>query len=158
FIPALPKKRARRDGGRGRLAVASGTRQIRGRARGHRWRSAPRALHSSAPRTAVCLAASPRNPPTIVSRPSSRRPSVRRGSPARLAAPALAFALLLALAFAPHARAEEPDFSGWRDLLQRYVKVVAGKGQPWDSRFDYQRLYVDEGIWQKQRADGLSAL
>ena len=56
------------------------------------------------------------------------------------------------------ARAEEPDYSGWRDLLQRYVKVQAEKGKPWDSRFDYQRLYVDEGILQKHRADGLAAL
>src|SRR5262249_28715706 len=37
-------------------------------------------------------------------------------------------------------------------------KVVSEKGRPWESRFDYQRLYVDEDIVHKLRADGLAAL
>ena len=92
---------------------------------------------------------------------SRTAPGRRLLPPARLVAPALFVALLVVL-LAPvlvrDARAEEPDYSGWRDLLQRYVKVQAEKGKPWDSRFDYQRLYVDEGIITKHRADGLAAL
>jgi len=67
----------------------------------------------------------------------------------------LVFALLLA---ASAARAGVPDVPGWRDLLQRYLKVLREKGKPWDSRFDYEQLYIDEGIWTKRRADGLGAL
>ena len=55
-------------------------------------------------------------------------------------------------------RAAEPDYSGWSDLLKRYIKVLHEKGKPWDSRFDYEQLYIDEGIWTKRRADGLAAL
>src|SRR5262245_9537840 len=68
-------------------------------------------------------------------------------------------AALLALALlAPTARAAEPDYSGWNDLIQRYIKVLREKGKPWDSRFDYEQLYIDEGIWTKHRADGLTTL
>ena len=81
----------------------------------------------------------------------------------RLLPRALAALLALALLAAP-ARAEEPDYSGWSDLLQRYLKVLhgapagGGSGKPWDSRFDYEQLYIDEGIWTKRRADGLAML
>jgi uncharacterized protein DUF547 len=84
--------------------------------------------------------------PTLPQRP---RPRLRAGAAAAL----LALALL-----APSARAIEPDYSGWNDLLQRYIKVLREKGKPWDSRFDYEQLYIDEGIWTRHRADGLTTL
>jgi hypothetical protein len=67
-----------------------------------------------------------------------------------------AFALLGALA--QRANAEEPNYSGYQDLLKRYVKVLAVKGKPWDSRFDYEQLFIDENIWQLRRADGLARI
>jgi hypothetical protein len=67
--------------------------------------------------------------------------------------PVLALALLVSPAFAA-----EPDYSGWSDLLKKYVTVLHEKGKPWDSRFDYEQLYIDEGIWTKHRADGLAML
>jgi hypothetical protein len=66
---------------------------------------------------------------------------------------------LAAAAVAPGiARAAEPDYSGWQALLQKYLHVVQTKGQPWDSRFDYEQLYIDEKIWTLHRADGLTTL
>lgn len=59
---------------------------------------------------------------------------------------------------ASDARAVEPDYSGWRALLKRYLIVVQAKGQPWDSRFDYEQLYIDENIWTQRRAEGLATL
>ena len=56
------------------------------------------------------------------------------------------------------ARAAEPDYSGWHDFLHKYLIVLHVKGKPWDSRFDYEQLFVDEGIWTKHRSDVLSAL
>lgn len=88
------------------------------------------------------------------------RPPARR----RVANSALALALLAsaALALGPlraaEVRAAEPDYSGWQALLQRYLQVQHAKGSPWDARFDYEQLYVDEGIWTKHRADGLTTL
>src|SRR5262245_7336620 len=76
---------------------------------------------------------------------------------AALLMPLAAAALAAALLAAP-ARAAEPDYSGWQDLLRRYLKVLSEKGRPWDSRFDYEQLYIDEGIWTKHRADGLATL
>jgi hypothetical protein len=65
--------------------------------------------------------------------------------------------LALSLVGSP-ARAAQPDYSGWSDLLQKYIKVLHEKGKPWDSRFDYEQLYIDEGIWTKHRADGLMSV
>jgi len=56
------------------------------------------------------------------------------------------------------ARAAEPDYSGWSGLLERYLVVLREKGKPWDSRFDYEQLYVDEGIWTKHRSDALATV
>ncbi len=56
------------------------------------------------------------------------------------------------------ARAAEPDYSGYQALLQKYLHVVQAKGQPWDSRFDYEQLYVDEKIWTLHRSDLLTTL
>lgn len=71
----------------------------------------------------------------------------------------MALATLALLAALPHrARAEEPDYSGYQDLLRRYVKVLAEKGKPWDSRFDYEQLFIDENVVQLRRADGLARI
>ena len=82
--------------------------------------------------------------------------------PGRRARVLLAWASVAALALVvvlpQRARAEEPDYSGYQDLLTRYVKVLAEKGKPWDSRFDYEQLFIDENIWQLRRADGLNRI
>lgn len=67
-------------------------------------------------------------------------------------------ALALLTGIAPRAHAEEPDYSGYRELLNRYVKVLAEKGKPWDSRFDYEQLFIDENVVQLRRADGLARI
>jgi hypothetical protein len=86
-------------------------------------------------------------------------PTLPRRSNALAPALLLALALVAAPGFAGSpARAAEPDYSGWSDLLQKYIKVLHEKGKPWDSRFDYEQLYIDEGIWTKHRADGLGTL
>ena len=66
-------------------------------------------------------------------------------------------ALALALATGP-ARAAEPDYASWQNLLAKYVRVIQTHGQPWDARFDYAQLYIDEDIWNLQRADGLATV
>src|SRR5215471_11901628 len=86
----------------------------------------------------------------MIPAPPRRRPAPLRS---RVIATLLALVLL-----APAARAAEPDYSGWSDLLHKYLVVLHTKGKPWDSRFDYEQLYVDEGIWTKHRSDALSAL
>jgi hypothetical protein len=86
---------------------------------------------------------------------SQQRPCAR----SRAAGALLALALLVAPGFATTpARAAEPDYSGWSALLQKYIVVLHEKGKPWDSRFDYEQLYVDEGIWTKHRSDALATL
>lgn len=72
---------------------------------------------------------------------------------------ALGAAALAALGLVPvAARAAEPDYSGWQALLKEYLHVVQAKGQPWDARFDYEQLYVDEKIWTLHRSDRLATL
>lgn len=70
----------------------------------------------------------------------------------------LAVALTAVVVMPGTARAAEPDYSGWQALLQKYMHVLQAKGQPWDSRFDYEQLYVDEKIWTLHRSDGLATL
>ena len=89
-------------------------------------------------------------PQAHATRQPPRRPLAR--------APLVIAALALGLLVTTAARAAEPDYSGWQDLLKRYLVVQHPKGGPWDTRFDYEQLYVDEGIWTKHRADGLAAL
>jgi hypothetical protein len=73
-------------------------------------------------------------------------------------------ALLTLVLLAGPALAAEPDYSGWSGLLQKYLKVLheapakGGPGKSWDTRFDYEQLYVDEGIWTKHRSDLLATL
>jgi len=70
-----------------------------------------------------------------------------------------ALAVLLAFTLcAPAARADEPDYSNLSGFLHKYLVIPHEKGKPWDSRFDYEQLYVDEGIWTKHRSEVLSAL
>ena len=66
--------------------------------------------------------------------------------------------ILLALAIPCPARAAEPDYSGLTALLGRYLHVIGSKGQPFDTRFDYEQLYIDQNIWTLKRADGLTTL
>jgi len=68
-----------------------------------------------------------------------------------------ALALTAALPAAP-ARAAEPDYAGYRALLQQYIRVLGKKGEPWDSRFDYEQLFIDERIWQTKRAERLATI
>ncbi|HEV2106378.1 MAG TPA: DUF547 domain-containing protein [Candidatus Eisenbacteria bacterium] len=77
-----------------------------------------------------------------------------RSHPAVLAL--LAALLVAAPAAALPAREQAPD--PWRDLLQRYCVILHPRGQPFDTRFDYVQLYVDEGIWRKHRSDRLDAV
>jgi hypothetical protein len=84
--------------------------------------------------------------------PSS--PSRRRARPVLCALGAVLAFLLLA----PGARAAEPDYSGWKDFLKKYLIVLHQTGKPLDTRFDYEQLYVDEGIWTKHRSETLDAL
>ena len=66
---------------------------------------------------------------------------------------------LSALAAGPvRSTAGEPDYSGYADLLRRYVRVLQVPGQPWDSRFDYEQLYIDENIQSLRRSDGLARI
>lgn len=66
---------------------------------------------------------------------------------------------IAALALASPASAADaatrPDFSGYQRLLSRYVVPLGGKGDPYDARFDYEQLYVDERIWTLKRSDRL---
>jgi len=88
---------------------------------------------------------------------SHQRPRARRRSYA--AGALLSLVLLVAPGLAAHpARAAEPDYSGWSDLLKKYLMILHEKGKPWDSRFDYEQLYVDEGIWTKHRSDALATI
>lgn len=71
---------------------------------------------------------------------------------------ALALVLLALFVGAPVARAAEPDASGWATLLQRYLRVVGGKGDAYDTRFDYEQFYIDEHIYTQHRSDRLDAV
>lgn len=75
--------------------------------------------------------------------------------PRSLTALAATLAALALLSAAP-ALAQAPDYSGWQALLDRYlIRTGGGKGQPAETRFDYEQLYVDEGIWSKKRSERL---
>lgn len=68
-----------------------------------------------------------------------------------------ALALGCAFATAP-AQAAEPDYSGLSALLKKYTRVIQVKGKPYETRFDYEQLFIDERIWQTKRAEGLETL
>ena len=69
----------------------------------------------------------------------------------------LALAVLALVETPAPARAAEPDYSGYQALLTRYVQVLPRKkGEPWDARFDYEQLFIDEKIWQGGRAERLT--
>ena len=80
---------------------------------------------------------------------------IRRRLPRHHALLAVLSIALLQAAAADPARAQGPDYSGWQSLLDRYVVRLEGKNQPADTRFDYEQLYVDEGIWTKHRSERL---
>lgn len=86
--------------------------------------------------------------------PDSRTVIARR--PRALALLLLAAAPLLA---AGPVRAQAPDYSGWQALLDRYVvRLGDGRKTPADTRFDYEQLYVDEGIWTRKSSARLEAV
>ncbi|MCC6349508.1 MAG: DUF547 domain-containing protein [Candidatus Eisenbacteria bacterium] len=71
---------------------------------------------------------------------------------------ALAFAAIVLLGAAP-APAQTAGDTGWQALLDRYLRAEpAVKGQPAETRFDYEQLYVDEGIWPSRSSARLSAI
>lgn len=75
--------------------------------------------------------------------------------PRSLAVLAASLAALVLCSAAP-ALAQGPDYSGWQALLDRYlVRMGDGRKQPAQTRFDYEQLYVDEGIWSKKRSERL---
>lgn len=76
---------------------------------------------------------------------------------ARAALLACGCALACAFAAAPAlAQGARPDLSGWQALLDQYIVYVGdGKKEPRDTRFDYEQLYVDEGIWSKKASERL---
>jgi hypothetical protein len=94
-------------------------------------------------------------PHIMESRPSRVPHTMFAARPLLLTA-AIALLALVAGAFPAHAA--EPDYSGYADLLRRYVRVLKAPGQPWDSRFDYEQLYIDENIQSLRRADGLARI
>jgi hypothetical protein len=89
----------------------------------------------------------------LATRPLRFRPAPRFA----FATLSLAALVLAALPAAP-ARAAEPDYSGYQALLQQYIHVLGKKGEPWDSRFDYEQLFIDEKIWQTKRSERLATL
>ena len=68
--------------------------------------------------------------------------------------------VVLAPCMAPApARAAEPDYSEYQALLTQYVHVLPRKkGEPWDARFDYEQLFIDEKILQTGRAERLATV
>ncbi len=70
-----------------------------------------------------------------------------------------ALALLLALACQPTpAFAQAPDFSAWQQLLDRYARQVSAKGEPIQTRFDYEQLYVDDKIYRTHQSMQLAVV
>lgn len=91
-----------------------------------------------------------------------RTPVTARRTHLRALAPAL-FAAALLLAPVAHARPAAPatpavDVSGWQSLLDQYLVRIAAPRQPFDVRFDYVKLYVDEDIWTQQASSRLAAV
>ena len=71
---------------------------------------------------------------------------------------ALVAALFVILPACVHAGPVVPDFTGYQSLLDQYVVRISARGEPLDTRFDYEQLYVDEKIWTKHHSDRLDAL
>ncbi len=65
---------------------------------------------------------------------------------------ALVTAILMALLGSVRAGAAVPDFRDYQALLDKYITRLQGKGQPLETRFDYEQLYVDEKIWTLKRS------
>ena len=73
-------------------------------------------------------------------------------------APTLLAATLAGAAHAGTPATPQPDYREWSALLRRYVVVVAKKDAPYDTRFDYEQLYVDENIFGHGVSARLSAI
>jgi len=83
-----------------------------------------------------------------------RRSPVLHWLLAAAAAATLAPALAAASSEAAPA-AVRPDFSGYQRLLDRYVLVTSKKGEPFDTRVDYEQLFVDDRVWTLKRSERL---
>jgi Protein of unknown function, DUF547 len=71
---------------------------------------------------------------------------------------ALALVLVALVIGTRPAHAAAPDASGYATLLQRYLRVIGGKGEPFDTRFDYEQFYIDEHLYTQHRSDRLDAV
>jgi hypothetical protein len=65
---------------------------------------------------------------------------------------ALFAALFVLVPAYARAQAAAPDFRDYQSLLGQYVIQIAEKGEPFDTRFEYEQLYVDEKIWTLKRS------
>ncbi len=68
----------------------------------------------------------------------------------------LAVALLVALPAL--ARAAGPDYAGYQALLDKYLVRLDPRSPVTDTRFDYERLYLDERIFQTHRSPTLEKI
>ena len=50
---------------------------------------------------------------------------------------------------APSAPAATPDFSGYQALLNDWLTVISAKGEPLDTRFDYEWYYDKQGRFER---------
>jgi hypothetical protein len=71
---------------------------------------------------------------------------------------ALAAVLLVLLPACAHAQSASPDYRGYQSLLDQYIRRIAARGEPFDTRFDYEQLYVDEKIWTLAHSERLEQL
>jgi hypothetical protein len=81
----------------------------------------------------------------------------------RIGATVVFVALALAGAGAAHAASPaaatpRPDYREYNAFLKRYVVVVSKKDEPFDTRFDYEQLYVDENIYGHGTSERLGAI
>jgi hypothetical protein len=88
-------------------------------------------------------------------------PTVSLAAPPRALARLACIVLLglaACLAFTSRAHAAMPDDRGFQTLLQRYLKVIGGKGAPYDTRFDYELFYIDERTYYTQHSETLETI
>lgn len=71
---------------------------------------------------------------------------------------ALAVALLALLSTNALAQSGPPGLQDYQELLDQYLRPMQAKGQPYDSKFDYGELYVDEKIWTKKTSERLDRI
>lgn len=71
----------------------------------------------------------------------------------------IVFTLVVAMVCMPVAtHAATPDYSAWQAVLQKYARQISPKGQPIETRFDYEQFYVDENIWSTRTSPTLARI